>query len=124
MTEKKDRRALERFSIPNTDVICKKEEGFKLFNRFYSISQLENISKCGICLKLKNGINIGDRLKLYIKISGNNLEVKGHVRWKSQKENDFNKIGIQFEPFGKGKYLNPLSSLEKLREIQQQHIRN
>ncbi len=119
----KDRRALRRFEIPDTNVICKKEEGLKLFNRYSNVSILENLSKCGVCLKLKDGINIGDKLKLQMNIPGeDNLEVKGHVRWKSHKEGEFNRIGIQFEPFGKGKYLNPLSSLEKLREIQQQHI--
>lgn len=123
MTDRKDRRALERFEIPDTSVICKKEEGFKLFNRYSNTSILENISKSGICLKLKNGINIGDKLKLQMNIPGeDNLQVKGHVRWKSSKEGEFNRIGIQFEPFGKGKYFNPLSSLEKLRSIQQQNI--
>ena len=63
-----------------------------------------------------------DKLKLQLNIPGeDNLEVRGHVRWKSQKTGDFSKIGIQFEPFGRGKYLNPLASLEKLREIQQQY---
>jgi hypothetical protein len=121
--DKKDRRALERIEIPDTNVICKKEEGFKLFNRYSNTSILENISKCGVCLKLKNGINIGDKLKLQMKIQGkDNLEIRGHVRWKSGKEGEFNKIGIQFEPFGKGKSLNSLSSLEKLRDIQQQNL--
>ena len=124
MTEKKDkdRRALNRFEIPGTNVICKKVEGFKLFNRYSNDSTLENLSKSGVCLKLKNGINIGDKLKLQLNIPGeDNLEVRGHVRWKSQKTGDFSKIGIQFEPFGRGKYLNQLTSLEKLREIQQQY---
>ena len=123
MTEKQDRRSLQRFEIPGTNVICRKDEGFKLFNRYSNISTLENLSKSGVCLKLKNGINIGDKLKLQLNIPGENkLEVKGHVRWKSLKVGEFNRIGIQFEPFGKGTFLNPLSSLEKLREIQQQPI--
>ena len=123
MADKNDRRALERIEIPDTNVICKKEEGFKLFNRYSNTSLLENISKGGICLKLKNGINIGDKLKLQMDILGKDyLEVKGHVRWKSGKEGEFNKIGIQFEPFGKGKSFNPISSLEKLRAIQQQNL--
>ena len=122
MTEKKERRALNRFEIPDTNVVCKKNEVLKIFYRYSNISTQENISKCGACLKLKNGINIGDKLKLELNIPGDeNLEIRGHVRWKSHQEGEFNKIGIQFEPFGKGKSLNSLSSLEKLREYQQQH---
>ncbi len=122
MAEQKDRRSLDRFEIPGTNVICKKTEGFKLFPRYSNDSTLENLSKSGVCLKLKNGINIGDMLKLELDIPGeSNLQLRGHVRWKSQKLGDFNKIGIQFEPFGRGKKFNPLSSLDKLREIQQQY---
>ena len=121
--EKKNRRSLERIEIPETTVICKKEEGFKLFKRNANNSILENISKCGICLKLTNEINIGDKLKLQMKIEGkDNLEVKGRVRWKTILDGETYLIGIQFEPFGKGKSLNPLSSLEKLRDIQQKNI--
>lgn len=122
MTENKDRRSLKRFEIPNTSVVCKKEEGFKILNRYSNISIMENLSKSGICIKLKNGINIGDRLKLELKIPGDNrLHIKGRVRWKAHKEGEFNIIGIQFEPFGKGKSFNSLTSLEKLREMQQIH---
>ena len=120
--EKKERRALDRIEIPETNVICKKEEGFKLFNRNSKSSMVENISKCGICLKLKSEINIGDKLKLQMKIEGkDNLEVKGRVRWKTIIDGEFYLIGIQFEPFGKGKSLNSVSSLEKLRAIQKQN---
>ena len=38
------------------------------------------------------------------------------------RSNTIEMINVQFEPFGKGKYLNSLSCLDKLREIQQQHI--
>ena len=120
--DKKNRRDLERIEIPDTNVICKKEDGFKLFKRNPNTSRLENISKCGICLKFKNEINIGDKLKLQMKIEGkDNLEVKGRVKWKTILDGEFYLIGIQFEPFGKGKSLNPISSLEKLRDIQQQN---
>lgn len=123
MSEKNERRALERFEIPGTNVICKKEEGFKIFNRYQNTSFMDNLSKSGICLKLENGINIGDKLKLELNIPGeNSLEIKGHVRWKLKDRGVYNKIGVQFEPFGKGKYLNSISCLDKLREIQQQHI--
>ena len=60
MTEAKDRRALERFEIPGTVVMCQKVEGFKLFNKYHNESTMENLSKSGICLKLKNGIKISD----------------------------------------------------------------
>jgi Tfp pilus assembly protein PilZ len=123
MKEKNERRALERFEIPGTNVICKKEEGFKLFNRYVNTSTMQNLSKSGICLQLENGINIGDKLKLHLHLPGeNSLEIKGHVRWKKNHSGNSNKIGIQFEPFGKGKYLNSLSCLDKLRQIQQQHL--
>jgi PilZ domain-containing protein len=122
MTEQKDRRSLDRFEIPGTNVICKKQEGLNFFNHYSKDSTLENLSKSGVCLKLKNGIKVGDALRLKLNIPGETgFEIKGHVRWKSQKEGVFNKIGIQFEPFGRGKKFNPLTSLDKLREIQQQY---
>lgn len=122
MTQDKDRRALERFNIPGSNVICKKVENFKLFARYTNKSSLENLSKSGVCLKLKNGIKVGDLLKLKLKIPGeHSFELKGHVRWKSPKLGEYNKIGIQFEPFGRGKQFNPISCLDKLREFQQQY---
>ena len=122
MAESQERRALERFEIPGTVVFCKKAEGFKLFNRYYKESTMENLSKSGICLKLKNGIKIGDKLRLQVNFPDqNSLDVKGRVRWKSNKVGEYNRIGIQFEAFGRGKNFNPLSSLDKLREIQQQY---
>ena len=122
MVKEIERRALERFEIPGTVVQCKKVEGFKLFSRYHNESTMENLSKSGICLKLKNGIKIGDKLKLQVNFPDqNSLDVKGRVRWKSNADGEYYKIGIQFEAFGRGKNFNPLSSLDTLREIQQQY---
>jgi len=122
MAENQDRRSLERFEIPGTTVVCKKVVGFNIFNRYSNNSSMENLSKSGICLKLKNGINVGDKLKLQVNFPDEYImDIKGHVRWKSGKDGGFNQIGIQFEPFGRAKNFNPLSSLDKLREIQQQY---
>jgi len=122
MAKEQDRRSLDRFEIPGTTVTCKKTEGFNIFNRYSNDSTMENLSKSGICLKLKNGIKVGDKLKLQVSFPDEYiLDITGHVRWKSPKHGEFNQIGIQFEPFGRGKKFNSLSSLDKLREIQQQY---
>ena len=83
---------------------------------------LKNLSKSGVCLQIKNGINKGDRLTIQLVLPGNDkIELKGQVRWKADTVGQFNEVGIQFEPFGVGRNFNPLTSLEKLRNISDEY---
>ncbi len=123
MTKNSERRALPRFGIPDSTVLYKKNEGLKLFQRYSNISNLVNLTKSGMCLQIKNGIKPGERVKIQLDFPGvKKMEVKGHVRWKSSAEDNFNNIGIQFEPLKKKKKLNSVDCLEKLREISENYL--
>lgn len=118
MAEKTERRALNRFSVPGSMVLYKKDERMKIFQRFSNLSELKNMSKSGVCMKVKNGIKKGERLQLQLVFPDEDkVEIKGHVRWKLPENDGYNNVGIQFAPFGNGKNLNSVSSLEKLREL-------
>lgn len=123
MTKIKERRSLRRFNIPGSIVLYKKEKGIKLLQRYSSSPNLVNLTKSGLCIQIKNGINSGDRLKVHLEFPGDGkIEVKGRVRWKNTANEKFNEIGIQFEPFGEGKKFNSVECLEKLREISEQYL--
>jgi len=122
MVSNSERRALQRLEIPGSLACYKKEKNIPILNRYSELMDLKNLSKSGVCLQIKNGIKKGDRLLLQLVLPGDyKIELKGQVRWKSGTAGDFNEVGIQFEPFGAGRSLNSLSSLEKLRTISNQY---
>ncbi|MFC2088953.1 PilZ domain-containing protein, partial [Calditrichota bacterium] len=103
MADKQERRALNRFNVPGSMVLYKKDEGMKIFQRYSVMSEIKDLSKSGVGLQIKNGIKKGERLQLQIVLPGEEkIDVKGRVRWKIPEDNKYNNIGIQFEPFGRG----------------------
>ncbi len=119
-----ERRAINRVSIPGTQIQYRKKNGHYLFKVLSKPVQVSNLSKSGIGFKTGQHFKFGDVVDMRIVFpDGTSLHLKGHIRWNSVDEStDKNNVGIQFFPFGKRSNYNPISALEYLREIPEQDI--
>ena len=125
MAAKTDRRTKKRFNIPKAKILYKKEEKSKFYKRFSGSWALKNISEEGACFEIEDSIDwgdlfFGDYISLVIIIPWRkNIHLKGNVKQISSSiERNVSCIGIQFLPFGEGKYENSLSYLKKIKKLE------
>ncbi len=119
MTDKKDRRALRRISLPGATVQYRFNKGLNIFKSYSSGGDLVNLSKSGVCFYTRENVEFGTPVNLKIVFpDGHNLELKGKTRWQNNLSTNGNKrVGIQFNPFGYKSQYNPVRALEFLRSI-------
>lgn len=124
MAAKTDRRTRKRFNIPKAKILYKKEEKSKFYKRFLGSWALKNISEGKACFEIEDVVDwgdlfFGDFISLVIIIPWRkNIHLKGNVKQISSSiERNVSCIGIQFLPFGEGKYDNSLSYLKKIKKL-------
>lgn len=124
MAAKTDRRKRKRFNIPKAKILYKKEDTSSFYKKFSGSWALKNISEEGACFEVEDSVDwgdlfFGDFISLVIIIPWRkNIHLKGNVKQISSSiEKNCSCIGIQFLPFGEGKYDNPLGYLKKIQKV-------
>jgi hypothetical protein len=119
MTERTDRRYLDRHHLPGAEMLYKSPEATRPFAKYYGPTSVINLSKGGVCFETNENLALGKQIEMKIIIPGEkNIKIKGKVVWISGSlSNKTLQVGMQFLPFGGDKKYNPLHSLTRLRQI-------
>jgi hypothetical protein len=119
MANFKERRHLERFSIPGAKTLYKVDKRINLFNRYLGPTNLKDITKNGVCIEILEEIKPGSLLNLKILVPGEEkLDLRGQLVWSEKIEAHRPvKAGIQFLPYGKGKPYNSFKTRETLERL-------
>ena len=109
MTETKERRYIERKTLPRTVVYFRRNSRFSLMNAFRGPVRLVDISKSAICVE--GDLPFPNKTDLQLKIcppDNSVIFLKGRV---SVTNSDMQRRIIQILPFGKG--MPTMSSIQK-----------
>ncbi len=126
MEDFKERRHLERFSIPGAKTLYKIHKKINLFRRYCGPTNLKDITKHGACIEIREDLHAGCLLILQIIVPGEEkINVRGQIVWtnKAQVQN-YGLAGIQFSPYGEGKPYNAFKIRETLEKLTQQYLNN
>jgi len=124
MEDFKERRHLERFSIPGAKTLYKVNKKIAWLSRYVGPTQLKDITKNGACIEIKENIPPGRILNLKIIVPGEEkISVRGKVVWTdTMQAPPPAKAGIQFLPYGKGKPYNSFKTHEILERLTRQYM--
>jgi len=124
MVNYKERRHLERFSIPGAKTLYKLYKKINLFNRYNGPTNLKDITKHGACIEIKEDVRPGNQLLMRIIVPGEQkISVRGQVVWTNKaREHSSGFAGIQFSPYGEGKPYNSFKTREALEKLTQQYL--
>jgi hypothetical protein len=119
MSEKTERRALNRLEIPSAEVFYKPINRFSLLSTLTGPTNLINISKSGACFISQSSLEKGSGVMLKIFLPKQDpFFVKADTVWTSANhERSQMSIGVQFKPFGRGKGYNSFKSKEVLEQL-------
>jgi hypothetical protein len=112
MTETKERRYIERKTLPRTVVYFRRNSRFNLMNAFRGPARLVDISKSAVCLEGDLPFPKNTDLQLKICKPDNSVFfLKGRV---SVNNSDMHRCIVQILPFGKGNAYNDFYTKTKL----------
>jgi len=119
MDDVKERRHLERISIPGAQTLYKVEKKFTLLNRYTGPTTLKDITKHGACIEIRDDLSPGSRLSLEIIVPGEEkISVRGQIVWANQDQSRGSGFaGVQFWPYGEGKRYNSFKTRETLERL-------
>ncbi len=114
-----EKRLSQRFIIPGATVSYRKERFIFKKNDFdEEFCKLINISRGGIRFAFRRKLKIGVKLLTQLSIPGemSSLILRGQVRWvtASSSQTFPYQLGVQFNPYGKGKGQNYPGNLVKI----------
>ncbi|KAA3614861.1 MAG: PilZ domain-containing protein [Calditrichaeota bacterium] len=124
-TQSKDneRRSFKRIKIPGAQVRYKKSRGLTVLKNYSSVDNILNVSKSGISFHMPEDAKFGESVQMRITFpDGNDLNLKGRVRWQKPLNGSEQTIGVLFDPFGSKKQYNPMKALDYLRNLKDQAI--
>ena len=124
MEDFKERRHLERFSIPGAKTLYKIQKKINLFNRFNGPTELKDLTKHGACIEIREDLPPGSMLIMQIIIPGQvKFNVRGQIVWRSKSQvQSLGFAGIQFSPYGGRKPYNSFKTRETLEQLTQQYL--
>ena len=124
MEDFKERRHLERFSIPGAKTLYKIHKKINLLSRYNGPTNLKDITKNGACIEIKEDLQPGCLLILLIIVPGEEkFNVRGQVVWtKKVPVQNSGLAGIQFSPYGEGKPYNSFKTRKTLEKLTQQYL--
>jgi len=110
--------------MPGTTIQYKRLRSKNIIRGLSKPVDVINLSKSGLSFHIQEKLKTGESLIMKIKFpDGNNLKLKGHIRWKLPEPTDsLYSIGIQFFPFGSSNHYNPMPALDYLRSMDHQDI--
>ena len=112
-------RYIERFSIPNAQVLYRQQKHHKSHEKCSSTVPLMDLTYDSVRFETRDILRVGDTIDLDILIPDEDkIPMRGHVVWISrQKENKHYYIVVQFMPFAGRKPYNSFHSRHKLEQI-------
>ncbi len=121
-----EKRTCYRFEVPRGKVEYRK---FKMFNfqKGTSIAyRLINLSKGGVSFVCEEVIRKNKKLIIKLLIPDYEpLELLAKVRWqRSSSDGSYLTMGVVFMPFGTGVYMNLMETLNVLRKIDAQYVKD
>ncbi len=121
MSDQKERRFYERIQIPGAEVAYRARKRFNWFSGYDGPVPMKDITKSGICFKLKTRLERGATVEIKINIPGEEqFSVTGNIVWTNiDRSPDDGYAGVQFRPFGKGHHYNSFRTHERLEQITQ-----
>lgn len=118
-----ERRTSNRIKIPEASIKYKLAGAKFSFKNYSDSSSIIDISKSGLCFKMRESVSFGDPLEVKINFpDGNKFNLKGKIRWADEEDISTKTVGVLFEPFGNQKKYNPIKALEYLRSMKDQAI--
>jgi hypothetical protein len=120
----KERRHLERFSIPGATTLYRLDRKIGFLNRYTGPTRLKDITKHGACIEIKENIVTGSVLNIKIIVPGEEkISIRGQIVWNNHSaERPAAEAGIQFLPYGKGKPYNSFKTREILERLTRQYL--
>ena len=119
MSEKKDRRYLERLEINGAAISIRREKGLSLLERFSEPKPVKDITWSSVRFETEKNLKTGEVVELEIIVPGEKkIRVKGHLVWTAKNSSrDTGYAVVQFLPFGAVKPYNPLKCREQLKKL-------
>lgn len=120
MEGKVERRECQRFEIPGATVQYKSLWFPISFNGFSQPCPVLNVSKGGLAFECRSKMERGKKLALRLIVPAEDpLELRATVRWCAFSwERTTYVAGVEFAPFGARRGLNPLETLNRLRQLE------
>lgn len=120
-----EQRKCHRFEIPGANLMYRRI-GLIRAKKYINAIRLYNISKGGLAFACADQLPSGKTIiiKLYIPDS-DPLELLATVRWQRiSRQNDYYSTGLSFNTFGPGSNMNPVSTLNTLRQLDQKYVQH
>jgi hypothetical protein len=119
MSEKSERRSLNRIEIPSAEIFYKPKKRLNILTILIGPTDLINISKSGACFISKNPINKGSDVLLKIVLPIKDpIILKANTVWTSANHEPGQMlVGVQFTPFGEGKRYNSFETMKELEQL-------
>jgi Tfp pilus assembly protein PilZ len=119
-----EKRTCHRFEIPGSFLMYKRI-GLIRAKKYIEAARLYNISKGGLSFACDEEIKKGKNIIVKIIIPDqNDLELLAQVCWQRESRDQINlATGIAFSTFGSGSGRNPMESLDRLRELDKQFVK-
>ena len=119
MSDKTERRALDRIKIPSAELFYKPLKRINILAILIGPTNLVNISKSGACFISQNNLKKGSDVYLKIVLPVQEpFYLKAKTIWTSCiHEQEEMSVGVQFKPFGEGKKYNSYKSKNVLEQI-------
>lgn len=118
-----EQRKCHRFEIPGA-ILMYRKIGIIRAKKYIHAIRLYNISKGGLAFACADPLPKGKTIIIKISIPDlDPLELLATVRWqRSSSQDDYYSTGLSFNTFGPGSNMNPVNSLNILRQLDQKYI--